>query len=76
MGDAGLVMVMGGFVGPLKNDQDPFPMAGVFPPRVTVEAQIVWSGPAFAGDGLSLIVICTSSMDGAQLLNEIVHLKL
>jgi hypothetical protein len=57
----------------------PVPITGVLAARVTVVrphvAAPVWSGPALAIVGVWLKVILTSSLDGAQGVLVIVHLR-
>jgi hypothetical protein len=54
----------------------PVPTAGVLPARVAVFAlQRVWSGPAFAVDGVVATLILTSSVELLQAPFDIVHLN-
>jgi len=63
VGEAGVVMV----AVPETRVHNPVPTVGVLPARVTVElVQAVWSAPALAVVGLSLLVIITSSKEGVH----------
>ena len=51
---------------PETSVHDPVPTVAVLPARVAVVAHIVWSAPALAAVGLSLLVMVTSSDVAAQ----------
>jgi hypothetical protein len=76
------VIVVNGFVGteivppagPEIFVHVPVPITAVFPARVVVVPQIVWSVPAFATVGAAVTVIETSSVDAVQGALVIVHL--
>ncbi len=62
--------------GPLTCDQVPVPTTGAFPARIPVVwLQTLWSAPAKAIVGISLIVTTSSDEDAGQLPLFIVHLK-
>lgn len=73
--DVGLVGVVTLPPVPLRMLHAPVPMEGAFPARVAEEPQSVWSGPAFAAEGLGVNAITTSSVDEAQGALEMVHRK-
>lgn len=60
---------------PLTTLHAPVPKDGVFPARVAVDAQTVWSGPALAVVIPPLTFIVTSSNEAVQGALLMVHLK-
>jgi hypothetical protein len=72
VGEAGVVIV----AMPLTTVHVPVPEAGIFPARVAIAVlHKFWSGPAFAAEAGTAILITTSSVEAAQGALLIVHLN-
>jgi hypothetical protein len=71
VGELGLVIVPA----PAVSVHCPVPTVGVFPAKVKVVLQVLWSVPAFATVGVASLVIVTSLVEGVHVPLETVHLN-
>jgi len=71
VGEAGVVTV----AAPVITVHIPVPVIAVFPAKVEVVVQTVWSTPAAATVGIASRIIVTSSLEGEQTPFEIVQRK-
>ena len=73
--DVGLVDAVNEPPVPVITLQEPVPTVGALATKVAAPPQTVWSAPAFATVGAAVIVMTTSSVEGAQGAFETVQRK-